>query len=602
MLCDSPCAQQLGKKCAQDDTGGVRSGFLPPDFKLPTLFSDLAQGFSGRFCADLPACERLRKVRAEVELQGADVQNPVQPPTSRIALGLRRDLDHAEAQELAQLRRSWSDEQPQRAGGPGRFARSRGLGALGPGEGLLRETGDLERSLARRPSRSRGCRCAFQAQRERSLGERLSHCEKRGEDLRAFQAPLEALSQGSFPAASMRKQLRSALSRETNVLEVLRETKAKLTLRNYNDALLECAKASVWQTTCEILWSMPELAVRPDISSFNSSIRSCKQGQQWQSALLLFECMPHHSISPDIISFNTTISSLEKGGQHKRAQSFFGNMMQEAVTPDVISFNSTISTCKHRRQWQLALQLFESMPKHEVLPDLISFNTTIDCCGQWQTAQRLLGTMASSKVSPSDSTWAAAISCCERQAQWQLALRWLPFADRPDAAAEGGRSAANGALASAMRGCAKARQWQALTKLLEGLKALKAPEASKLSELFNAGIGHCEKGSQWQLALDLLEAMPAARAVPDVLSFLGTIRACEKRGVWRTALGLLKAMDTAEVSPDARTFNAAIACCEPRGHWQLASHLLEAMTESQLQPNATTRTLMRGFGSVEFCF
>ncbi|CAJ1340566.1 unnamed protein product [Effrenium voratum] len=87
--------------------------------------------------------------------------------------------------------------------------------------------------------------------------------------------------------------------------------------------------------------------------------------------------------------------------------------------------------------------------------------------------------------------------------------------------------------------------------------------------------------------------MPAARAVPDAVSFLGTIRAGEKRGVWRmTALGLLKAMDTAEVSPDARTFNAAIACCEPRGHWQLASHLLEAMTESQLQPNATTRTSM----------
>ena len=145
--------------------------------------------------------------------------------------------------------------------------------------------------------------------------------------------------------------------------KVLRETKAKLTLRNYNDALLECAKAwsafcspfaknrlghftgthfsrpfkdtfvnkvkrihsladldcghvtflgvllicvailvcillpkpcfwlghaatkrakaSVWQTTCEILWSMPELAVRPDISSFNSSIRSCKQGNLW---------------------------------------------------------------------------------------------------------------------------------------------------------------------------------------------------------------------------------------------------------------------------------------------------------------------------------
>lgn len=73
-------------------------------------------------------------------------------------------------------------------------------------------------------------------------------------------------------------------------------------------------------------------------------------------------------------------------------------------------------------------------------------------------------------------------------------------------------------------------------------------------------------------------------------------------GFPRTALGLLKAMDTAEVSPDARTFNAAIACCEPRGHWQLASHLLEAMTEAQLQPNATTRTSMRGFGSVEFCF
>ncbi|CAJ1365824.1 unnamed protein product [Effrenium voratum] len=221
-------------------------------------FQEWAKGDAGDSAYAAALQERLRKVRAEVELQG------------RIALGLRRDLDHAEAQaaahqqELAQLRRSWSDEQPQR-------------------EGLLRETGDLERSLA---------------QRERSLGERL-------------------------------KQLRSALSRETNVLEVLRETKAKLTLRNYNDALLECAKASVWQTTCEILWSMPELAVRPDISSFNSSIRSCKQGQQWQSALLLFECMPHHNISPDIISFNTTISSLEKGGQHKRAQSFFGNMMQD---------------------------------------------------------------------------------------------------------------------------------------------------------------------------------------------------------------------------------------------------------------------------------
>ncbi|CAE8614152.1 unnamed protein product [Polarella glacialis] len=82
--------------------------------------------------------ERLQKVQAEVETQGAN------------ALELRRKLDEAQAEahtnqeELARLRTRWAEEQPQR-------------------EALLRQTGEAERRLAGRASRATVMRAGRQA-------------------------------------------------------------------------------------------------------------------------------------------------------------------------------------------------------------------------------------------------------------------------------------------------------------------------------------------------------------------------------------------------------------------------------------------------------
>mmetsp|Transcript_28283 Transcript_28283/g.51049 ORF Transcript_28283/g.51049 Transcript_28283/m.51049 type:complete len:339 (-) Transcript_28283:71-1087(-) len=104
--------------------------------------------------------ERLRKVQAEVKLQGS------------IALGLRQEVDEARAEadanfeELASLRARWAEEQPQR-------------------EALLRQTGEAERHLAEREAH-----CA-----ERLARHSASEVEKRG----------TAATGASGPPASARK-------------------------------------------------------------------------------------------------------------------------------------------------------------------------------------------------------------------------------------------------------------------------------------------------------------------------------------------------------------------------------------------------------------
>ncbi|CAE8616605.1 unnamed protein product [Polarella glacialis] len=91
--------------------------------------------------------------------------------------------------------------------------------------------------------------------------------------------------------------------------------------------------------------------------------------------------------------------------------------------------------------------------------------------------------------------------------------------------------------------------------------------------------------------------MPAARAAPDELTYLATMRTisvCGKNGQWQLALGLLGHMRQLRLKPTEVTYSAVLSAIEKSNAWEAALAVLEEMLQMQLVPNGLNAGAVAG--------
>ena len=60
----------------------------------------------------------------------------------------------------------------------------------------------------------------------------------------------------------------------------------------------------------------------------------------------VLDTLQQHAMLPDVINYTPLISACEKGIQAKQAAEVFGAMQQHAIMPNVITYSVLISTCE----------------------------------------------------------------------------------------------------------------------------------------------------------------------------------------------------------------------------------------------------------------
>ncbi len=141
--------------------------------------------------------------------------------------------------------------------------------------------------------------------------------------------------------------------------KVLREKLiGRETSYGYITEILASSRSILWQRSCQVLSSMLDEHLQPDIKSFNITMASCKKVQEWQQVLSLLSWMIQLKVL-DVVTCNATLSSLSSGWQ--RTIHFLDSISHLKIQRDVISFNTTISSCEKAQQWQHALALFQAL-------------------------------------------------------------------------------------------------------------------------------------------------------------------------------------------------------------------------------------------------
>lgn len=126
----------------------------------------------------------------------------------------------------------------------------------------------------------------------------------------------------------------------------------------YITGILASSRSILWQRSCQLLSTMLDDQLVPDIKSFNVTMASCKKVQEWQQVLSLLSWMIQLKVV-DVVTCNATLSSLSSRWQ--RTIHFLDSISNLKIQRDVISFNTTISSCEKAQQWQHALALFQAL-------------------------------------------------------------------------------------------------------------------------------------------------------------------------------------------------------------------------------------------------
>ena len=126
----------------------------------------------------------------------------------------------------------------------------------------------------------------------------------------------------------------------------------------YITGIFASSRSILWQRSCQLLSTMLDDQLLPDIKSFNVTMASCKKVQEWQQVLSLLSWMIQLKVV-DVVTCNAALSSLSSGWQ--RTIHFLDSISNLKIQRDVISFNTTITSCEKAQQWQHALALFQAL-------------------------------------------------------------------------------------------------------------------------------------------------------------------------------------------------------------------------------------------------
>ncbi|RZR73907.1 hypothetical protein BHM03_00029436 [Ensete ventricosum] len=124
----------------------------------------------------------------------------------------------------------------------------------------------------------------------------------------------------------------------------------------------------------------------------------------------LLSSMRDRGLEPDLVSFNTLINAKAKAGSLAPglALELLQEVRRSGLRPDAITYNTLISACSRMSNLEDAVSIFKDMEASECQPDLWTYNAMISVfgrCGMILEAQRLFRELGERGFSPDAVTY-----------------------------------------------------------------------------------------------------------------------------------------------------------------------------------------------------
>lgn len=118
------------------------------------------------------------------------------------------------------------------------------------------------------------------------------------------------------------------------------------------------------------------------LACFNAAISACARNGRWREGLEILKSIDESGLTPDVMSFSAAISACEKDENWEQAIELLDSMRTRGISPNVICFNAALSSCVG--QWERAIALLQSHADYEIQPDVVSFSVVFEALDRAQ--------------------------------------------------------------------------------------------------------------------------------------------------------------------------------------------------------------------------
>jgi len=320
---------------------------------------------------------------------------------------------------------------------------------------------------------------------------------------------------------------------------------------------------------------------RKDVFLYSAMIKVCGDLRKWSLAVQMLTTMQDNGIPPNLVCYNSAITACVKSNQAQAALDIVNSLLQRGVTVDQYTCSSALKAYACLNSWQAALQFLKMMSTtFNIKPNAHCYSAAVNACekgGQWQRALELFQQMQDNHVQPTTITCTSVVSACKVCGQWQEALSVLTQMKTMGVPADAHT------FSNAISACNKAGKWMAAIRTYEDMRSY---NVEPTVVCFGAVLCACQKGKQWQVAMAILNEM---KVNPDYIVYIAVLSTCCKCGRWAEAIHILRRMVGDGVKPDQRSFDMVIGACIQRGRCQEATELLAMATSIGINITKTVK-------------
>ncbi|CAM9960004.1 unnamed protein product, partial [Scytosiphon promiscuus] len=236
------------------------------------------------------------------------------------------------------------------------------------------------------------------------------------------------------------------------------------------------------------------LPISPSVVSYNAAITACSRANKTQVALRLLGDMSAKSgLSPDLYSYAAVLSGLARARNPSQAVALLGEMREAGVEPDLVCLAATMEACKSKGAVEEAAVVLEQVRELDPPPSTAKLmgilTTAISAC--------VIEGAGGEQSQPTLECYNAVVLGCATSGDLREALRTLKE-DIPRAGLKPDTHGFNHAL----RGLARAEDWEGALALLNEQRSGEFPDAPPDRNSYNAAIDACGRAGQVRPATD----------------------------------------------------------------------------------------------------
>jgi len=342
------------------------------------------------------------------------------------------------------------------------------------------------------------------------------------------------------------------------ILSIMKSQSIPQLKSTYTTCLQMCCDASNGKSALEILKTMKQANVSPDLHDVKLAVMSlCKQGS-WSEGVGLLETSLNMKEEDETLLgvYHSVLFVMLSRNELDRAEDLLLSMEDKGVMPTIYTYELVITSLlkKSTRNYRRSLKLLEHMEQKtssQMQPNTAIYNAIISTSIKIKDVSTAMSVFQNMKAKPDIITYNSLMSVVANTGQWKFALKLLDDVNRAPGITPDIITYTN-----AMRAYARGKNIQRALSLLDVVK----DKGMKLDAYFyTAAIDACAKGNMWRKALSLLDEMRQSGIEPTGFTYSAAISACGNGGQWERGLELLYQMRGKGMEINVITYNAAIA-------------------------------------------